>query len=201
MEGSGWSRPRYKERNNFSPVSHQFPTLGSSPGPHMHPSSFHSLQWLSAPAHSPAPSATGQCPGTGEPWSQLKPLLFRFGMVKCTKHPLPPGGYWCETQHSNNIGKGDISYMAQAWGSCAPFHYFWQGQGIPNVLCQVQLLCVCLWLELQTNGAIKRRPSSSPIPQRILAQKTTCVRTRNILKLLYAAEMEKDYQTVSGFLH
>lgn len=87
------------------------------------------LQWLSAPAHNPAVSATEQCTGTGEPWSQLNPLLFRFGVVRCTKHPVLRGGNWWEIQLNNNIGKGDISYMGQARGSCDPF---WQGQGIQN---------------------------------------------------------------------
>lgn len=82
----------------------------------------------------------------------INSLLFRFGIVKCTKHPVLTKDNWCEIQLNNNIGKGDlvcnivcnISYMGQAWGSCAPFQYLWQVQGIQNALCQVQLLCVCL---------------------------------------------------------
>lgn len=161
------------------------------------------LQWLSAPAHNPAVSATEQCTGTGEPWSQLNPLLFRFGGVKCTKHPVLRGGNWWEIQLSNNIGKGDISYMGQAWGSCAPLHYLWQGQGIQMPLSGAAALCVPLtWTSAkgQTNRVIKRRLCSTPIPQRTLAQRNTCVHTRNILKLVYVAEMKKD-QAVPWFLH
>lgn len=165
-----------------------------------HPSSFYSsgFQLL----HTIQLSATEQCIWTGEPWSQLNSLLFGFGIVKCTKHPLLTGGNWCEIQH-NNIGKGAILYMPQAWGSCAPFHYLWKVQGIQNVRCSS--FCVCLRLELQWRDKQTEQSKGvlcfTPIPQRTLAQRTTCVHTRNILKLLCIAEMKKDYQAVPWFLH
>lgn len=56
--------------------------------------------------------------------------------------------------------------MGQAWGSCAPFHYFWQGQGIQNVPCQVQLFCMCLRLELQQRDKqMEQSKEDCPPPQ------------------------------------
>lgn len=98
-----------------------------------------------------------------EPWSQLNPLLFRFGIVKGTKHLLLTGGNWCEIQH-NNIGKGDISYVAQAWGSCVPFHYLCKGQGIQNVLCAGSVWAFDLNFSKRTNKQSNQK-ESCPSPQ------------------------------------
>lgn len=93
----------------------------------------------------------------------IKPTSIRFGIVRCPKHLLLTGGNWWEIEH-NNIGKGDISYVAQAWGSCAPFHYLCKGQGIQNVLCAGSVCAFDLNFNEGTNKQSNRK-QSCPSPQ------------------------------------
>lgn len=156
-------------------------------------------QWLSAPAHNPALSATEQCTTTGEPWSQLNPLLFRCGIVKCTKHPLLTGRNWCEIILAIILARevfltwdrpGALVLLSTTSGRAKEFK-------MSLVRCSCSVCAFDLNFSKGTNKwSNQKKTVLHPNYSKNFAQRTTCVHIRKILKLLYVAEMKKDYQAV-----